>query len=74
MAQGLNYACGRCRKIIPHSSWTVVVRPDGKLSFTAQCHGERHTFIGIYDAGGVLFTGKDVMELDTRDPDYWRHV
>jgi hypothetical protein len=69
---GINYTCAKCRKTI--TDWSIIRRPDGKLSFTAQCHGERYTFIGIYEASGVLFTGKDVMELDTRDPDYWRHV
>jgi hypothetical protein len=70
--KGLDYACAQCRKTI--TDWTIIRLPNGKLLFTAHCHGERYSFVGIYDAGGVLFSGKDVMELDNRDPDYWRRV
>jgi hypothetical protein len=64
---GLNYTCQQCGRTI--TDWDIVRKPDGKLLFTAHCHGERYSFVGIYDAGGVLFSGKDV-----RDPDYWRRV
>jgi hypothetical protein len=70
--KGLDYACAACRKTI--TDWTIIRLPNGKLSFTAHCHGESHTIVVVFDMSGVLFSGKDVMELDNRDPDYWRRV
>lgn len=64
MSGRLEYTCGKCARLIPHTAWTVTVRPDGKLSFIASCHGETEERIISLDMGGVMFAGSGVAAME----------
>lgn len=55
MSERINFTCDKCRRLIPHTAWTVTVLESGKLRFQATCHGETEERIVSYDLGGVMF-------------------
>lgn len=65
----VRYACAVCRKIIAPSQWVITLRPDGKLSMVAHCHGAQQEKLFILEASGVMFTEQHPSLLPTRYPE-----
>ena len=65
----LRYACGRCRKII--TDVTPKYKDDGKIYVTLRCHGDSAEITLNPDSQGVLFSGRDALTINNRDPDAW---
>lgn len=64
----IEYACGRCRKLITDIKAKV---SGGKVIVTLRCHGDSAEIILNPDARGVLFTGRPAVTVSNRDPKAW---